>query len=730
LKALERKLEARRREKEQNNAHIKTPSKMDRDIERKAELYDDQLIHLEPTYPPKEKERTSIILVNESDCLNDKKKAGFPTSAFLDIRPSSNRGKKADWQEGGIEKSVSCQSKDTTAPLSPLSVYFKKAQQKRAGFNPTSMRPHSVQDIFNECLENTGQADLEEYQKVPISFRASLYPHQKQGLTWLIGQEEKRIKGGILADEMGLGKTIQMIALLSVQNEKDRIKGTTLIVCAPGLLDQWKNEILKKGNPEVRINLFQGPKRDFEVFEYDIVLASYGVLSSLPRGKFTRIILDEGHKIRNHESKQAKVCCEIEAEFRWVLTGTPIQNSILDLYSLCLFLRIPKYSNFAYFEQVFGKGKVLTLTQLSHLRQFLPLLLLRRTREKIDLPKLSITDKQLYLNEKELIEYHQVLASVKKEMLENGSSPRIIAWGMFLRGKQVCNHIDSVGGLSVTSNVVGGDQKRKQSGRSLDDVMGKLTFKEEKDEVDLVPKFSRLKMDKIKSHDDLLNRLKIKQEKNEEDLVSKFSGLKMDSSFDIDEVETLIDGISGQQLLANDYNQDSTKLKELVSLIQNNIEKQEKTIVFSQFVAMLQIIEKRLGDLGIGCVLYHGSLATSKRDRLVERFKAKKEVSVFLASLHCAAEGLNLTEANHICMYDLWWNPSIEQQAIARAYRLGQKKNVQVTRLIVKGTVEEKIIEIQNQKKLLYSAALGDSQSKLKQRFEEELISFFSIDPI
>lgn len=609
---------------------------------------------------------------------------------------ASSLSKKADWQFASPKpRGASSNSHDavddeaTAATQSPLTLYFNKSRQRRRRSAPKVQlaKAHTIQEVLLELDGTIAHAGLAEYEGL-IPLRIPLYPHQKQGLNWLIRQEKSRWKGGILADSMGLGKTVQMLALISCQRLHGRGEGTTLIICAPGLVEQWKSEITGKGEVGLTINVFQGVKRDFNVLGYDIVIASYGVVASIPDSvEFVRIICDEGHKMRNYQTKLAQICCNVKAEYRWIVSGTPIQNSIMDLYSLCLYLRTPDYSVLSYFQDAFGKGssKVLVPVAVVELRQFLPKILLRRTKEKIDLPKLYVTDLRLVFSEKERQGYQTVLERVKQSMEVRGCSERIAAWSMLLRGKQACNHLDSVGGSFF-------EPMAEPDG--LESLMNGLKIEEGDKEVDelLISKFGRL-------------GFPIDDGAGEE---------ASDSTFEEEEEVEAGDGI-----------RDSTKLSALVNILQKNCKSGEKTVVFSQFVTMIKLIEKKLRSIGIPCILYHGSLPPRERDRLLNEYRLDDSPAVLLASLMAAAEGLNLTVANNVVLYDIWYNPAVEDQAIARAYRLGQRRDVSVTRLIMSGTCEEKIVEIQKRKNLLCAAALGVDHKSLRREIEGEIVAYF-----
>jgi SNF2 family DNA or RNA helicase len=250
--------------------------------------------------------------------------------------------------------------------------------------------------------------DKEKWNGNIEGITVQLLPHQVSGLSWMtqreLANEKNGARGGILADDMGLGKTLQSLSLM-VTNPKpslinDGVAKTTLIVAPLALIRQWKLEIKEKvaKSHQLRVCLYHGSQRANDIQsleEFDVVITTYQVLVSELKASSSgtqvgcfgitwyRIILDEAHQIKNRMSRAAKACCALQSNYRWCLTGTPIQNNLNELQSLIAFLRIKPYNNIsmwkAQIEQPFHNGK--RDIALKRLRLYLETFMKRRTKE-------------------------------------------------------------------------------------------------------------------------------------------------------------------------------------------------------------------------------------------------------------------------------------------------------------------------------------------------------------
>ena len=650
LLALERKLAAKRELKKRKESEREVEKSLD---EAKVKSLDKATNASPITAVPKKRTSWFGRIVKE---LEKPKIMAFENFNHFACNPPNHFSRNPPKEQLTSEQLTPEQVIDS---FKSFGIRRKKIIPKKDDLQPSTSsnrnKTATFESTIQDCLVELSNPQVQEFHVDTSMLQMTLQPHQMEGLCWAINQERSKYRGGILADDLGMGKTVQMIALLSTQ-----MNGTTLIVCAPSLLGQWAEELQTKAFKDITINIFHGPNRDMQVFNYDVVIASYGTLPTLPEGPFERIILDEGHKIRNWKTKTAASCFELDASFRWILTGTPIQNSLMDLYSLCLFLKTPNFSNLDVFTATFNSDLLVKNEECrKQLRSFLKLILLRRTKERLQLPPITITDEWLDFTEKERVFYNQVLGRVKRDMAERGVPLTVISWTLLLRGKQACNHQDSVGNYHIEDFV--------------------------------------------------------------EDLPSMAAIADPPSTDDDDELIGAIQGLS----LSKDSSS-STKLNKLIELVKQSISKNEKIAIFSQFVSMLVLIERKLKGLEIECSLYHGGQSREKRDQVLLQFKQSPSRFVFLGSLKATAEGLNITEASRVVLYDAWWNPTLEQQAIGRVHRFGQSRPVTVTRLLIRNTVEEKIIEIQERKRKIISAALGKDKDTL-QSVANEFAAFFGV---
>jgi len=452
---------------------------------------------------------------------------------------------------------------------------------------------------------------------VPEGLNATLRPYQVDGFRFLTYLAVNRF-GGILADDMGLGKTIQSITYilwLRDQNRADKKvqKMPALVVCPKSVLDVWHTEAGKFA-PELKVRVLR-TRDDLDIDqaqnELDIVVLNYAQLrvcgEDLNKVKWLTVILDEGQQIKNPDSKAAKSARELDATNRLVLTGTPIENRLMDMWSLMAFAMPGVLGSRAYFKKRFDKRKDPTSqTRLAaRLRPFL----LRRTKLQVakDLP--PRTEEEVFANMEGIQEemYKAELKRIQKALL----------------------------------------------GLDSDEAVKKNSFA-------ILQGLMRLRQ--ICCHPGLIDPKYLKE--------------------------------------------DSAKMIALFYLLDQLREENHKVLVFSQFVSMLDIIKARLETESRPYNYLTGQ--TKDRKGEIEKFQTTKDPSVFMLSLKAGGAGLNLTSASYVILYDPWWNPAVENQAIDRTHRIGQKNKVIAYRLLTRGTVEEKIRVLQHQKTALVTNVLGD----------------------
>jgi superfamily II DNA or RNA helicase len=441
-----------------------------------------------------------------------------------------------------------------------------------------------------------------------------LRPYQKQGVNWLKSLQMSGL-AGVIADEMGLGKTLQALAFLRA------IRGKNLIVCPSSLVFNWQREAARF-TPELRTLAVQGSERR-ELFgqpmqEADLIITSYPLLrrdvERYRSMEFTTAILDEAQHIKNPDSLNAQAACALRAKHRFILTGTPLENSVRDLWSLMHFL-MPGYLGTRvdfrerYEREIQNDPAGPSAKRL--IKRIKPFILRRLKRDVIkELPDKIEQISYCELNEKQRDVYKELVNTTRRQVSEFAGSKdqnkaRMVMLTALLRLRQACCDLRLLG-LETAPN---------------DEASGKV---------------------------DLLMEL----------------------------LEEVIDG--GHRVL-----------------------------IFSQFVTMLHLLEAEFKERSIPFCYLDGS--TKDRGSEVDRFQ-NGDAPAFLISLKAGGVGLNLTAADTVIHFDPWWNPAVEAQATDRAHRIGQNKVVTAYKLITRGTVEEKILALQQRKRAMTEAALESEQ--------------------
>lgn len=480
-------------------------------------------------------------------------------------------------------------------------------------------------------VKNIEDADDE----VPKSIKAELRTYQKTGYRWLKTMANYQF-GGILADDMGLGKTLQMITLLTDNYEKGEAL-PSLVVCPMSLALNWKAEF-NKFSPNLKVKVIMGTVSERQLIleapeEAQIFITSYDLLKRdielYETLKFKYCIADEAQYIKNPNTIGAKCVKAVKAEVRFALTGTPIENSLSELWSLFDFI-MPNYL-FTYphfrdhFEALIVKNEDNGATE--RLKKMIAPFIMRRLKKDVlkELPDKTETVIYNCMEEaqKKLYTAHLALArkEIRDKLYENTSSGnRVKMLALLTRLRQICCH---------------------------------------------------------------------------------------------------------PCLYIKDYEEKSGKLEQCIEIVKESIVGGHKILIFSQFTTMLDIIGRRLKEEGIEYFMLTGMTKAEQRIEMVSDFN-HTEVPVFLISLKAGGTGLNLTGADVVIHYDPWWNLSSQNQATDRAYRIGQKKNVQVFEMITKDSIEERIKELQDRKIGLTDRVLQEGESFISKMSEQELIELFS----
>lgn len=485
-------------------------------------------------------------------------------------------------------------------------------------------------DIISD-IRNKVKQIKNKYFQIPYGIQATLREYQKDGYNWFKTLEYLGF-GGILADEMGLGKTLQTIVFLSSMKNSH-----SLIVAPTSLIYNWFNEF-KKFAPSMKVCIINGNKDEREEFikcykDYDVLITTYNLLRrdlELYNMTFDYCILDEAQNIKNPSSQNAKAVKSIRATSRFALTGTPIENSLMELWSIFDFI-MPGY--------LFDEKRFTS-------RYY------RRLEE----------EKEILIELNRLVKPF-ILRRYKKDVIKELPSK--------IEKRLIIPLSDEQKAVYKTYSQYAKDLIKK---KVLDD-----EFKNSKIE--------------ILSY------------------ITKLRQLCLDPS-----------------VVMDNYLGTSGKIDALLEILDHSISSGHKILVFSQFTSVLKNIGNLLKKNNMLFSYLDGTVSSLNRMKMVEEFNTG-ENNVFLVSLKAGGTGLNLTSADIVIHFDPWWNPAVEDQATDRAHRIGQKNTVEVIKLIAQGTIEEKIIQLQDNKRKLIDEILGDDLnigSFISTLNDEEIINLFN----
>lgn len=495
----------------------------------------------------------------------------------------------------------------------------------------------STDNLFDNFIKN-----FYEYKDSNLSLEDTsiLRDYQLTGVKWLYNLAKTGF-GGILADEMGLGKTIQVIYYIK-QMLKDNPTSKFIIVVPTSLAYNWEHEFdsfasqIKKaiciGSKEKRKHILK------DLNKINVIITTYGLLREdeeiYENLNFNTMIIDEAQNIKNNHAGITKVVKSIKAETKFALTGTPLENSILELWSIFDFIMPGYLANLTKFQSKykikdFDEDSEILIKGLS--KQINPFILRRKKSDVVkELPEKLINDIYIDLKDEQKKLYVAELNRVKEEM------NKII----------------------------------KEEG------MNKARF--------------------------LILQL-----------LTKLRQICIDPS-----------------IVYDNYTDGSNKIEQLENIVSEYTKNNHKVLIFSSFKTALNIVKEKLNNAKIKTYMIDGSVPAKTRIEMVDNFNENDDIKVFLIMLKSGGTGLNLTSADVVIHLDLWWNPQAENQATDRAHRIGQTNTVEVIHLITKGTVEEKILELQNKKRIL-SDKLIDGEirdkniiSELTKEDIEKLLSY------
>lgn len=482
---------------------------------------------------------------------------------------------------------------------------------------------------FTDTIEKFKAMDQKTYP-IQDHYKNILRDYQKEGYVWLHTLKDYGFNG-ILADDMGLGKTLQVITLL----ESLETHQPSLVVCPSSLIYNWEDEVHKfsqvlnvtciTGNQDARRDIIDHIEQGLYVTSYDYMRRDYELYQDI---EFEYVILDEAQYIKNQKTQNARSVKSLNAKHKLALTGTPIENSLAELWSIFDFL-MPQYLfNYHYFQNQYETDIVKRKDEnkAAQLKRLVGPFILRRNKKDVltELPDKIEQNMILPFNDEEEKLYMANLAKVNEElqqMYDIEGSDKMQILKMLTRLRQLC----------------------------------------------LEPRIIYENIDKP-----------------------------------------------------------SSKLKACMELLKMFKENKQKVLLFSSFTKALDFIADECKKAGISYYMLTGDTKKEKRRELVANFQ-KDDTSVFLISLKAGGTGLNLTAAEAVIHYDPWWNVSAQNQATDRAYRIGQKNNVQVFNLVMKDSVEEKILQLQKEKKELADMFVENNSGALSQMSKDDILELFKM---
>lgn len=476
---------------------------------------------------------------------------------------------------------------------------------------------------------------------IPKGLRATLRPYQQDGLAWLHLLSRLHL-GACLADDMGLGKTIQILALLLLER-KESGTAPSLLIAPASLLANWQAEA-ERFAPDLCIRIAHSsamPRQELlalrakDLKNDDLVICSYASLQGLDwlqKVHWRHVILDEAQAIKNARTRQSRAARTLTCESRIILTGTPVENHLGDLWSLFDFIN-PGLLGTAKAFKAWTKSLRDAPEAYAPLRRLVQPYLLRRLKTDktviADLPDKVEQKVWCSLSRRQAALYQQAVDELERDLgTSDGIKRRGLILAYLLRFKQICNH-------------------------------------------------------------------------------------------------------PSQWLGDNDWNEkNSGKFTRLSELCDSIAQRQEKVLVFTQFRETCEPLRSHLNRcFGREGLLINGATPVKKRKDLVQRFQEDEQIPFFVISLKAGGSGLNLTAANHVIHFDRWWNPAVENQATDRAFRIGQHRNVLVHKFTCRGSIEERIDAMIEEKKALAEELFDQKgEMKLTEMDDDELLDLVRLD--
>ncbi|KAI8940994.1 hypothetical protein NX059_002243 [Plenodomus lindquistii] len=652
-----------------------------------------------------------------------------------------------------------------------------KWDRKRAMNRERAEQQHPKLRTMWDDLKKIPVLETEKAEQ-PASINRRLKPFQLEGLSWMIRQEKTHYKGGLLGDEMGMGKTIQAVSLIMSDYPA---KQPTLVCVPPVALMQWSNEIREYTDNKLKVLVYHGTNAKCkkmsikELKSYDVIMVSYNSLESLHRKEtkgwsrgediikeasslhaihYHRLILDEAHSIKSRNTGVAKACFALTSNYKWCLSGTPVQNRIGEFFSLLRFLEVRPFADYfcrscdceklhwavdddhmcvacnhgasehiSVFNQellnpITGDDVELREQALTKLHLITARIMLRRMKRdhtnSMELPMKDIIIHNEFFSEVERDFSTSIMSNSSRKfdtyvaqgvMLNNYAN----IFGLIMQMRQVANHPD----LLLKKNAAEGsgnvyvcnicDEPAEDAVRShCRHEFCRACIKDFMDTCEA----SGTEADCPRCHLALAIDFEQPELEQDEDSVKKTS---------------IINRIKMENWTS------STKIEMLVyDLYKLRSKKQTlKSIVFSQFTSMLQLIEWRLRRAGFNTVMLDGSMTPAQRQKSIDHFMTNPDVEVFLVSLKAGGVALNLTEASRVFIVDPWWNPAAEWQSADRCHRIGQKRPCVITRLCIEDSVESRMVALQEKKAAMIAGTVNNDKVAMDRLSPEDLQFLF-----
>ncbi|KAI4726744.1 hypothetical protein E4T49_05401 [Aureobasidium sp. EXF-10728] len=612
----------------------------------------------------------------------------------------------------------------------------------------------------------------------PPSINRKLKSYQLEGVDWMIKQEQSNYKGGLLGDEMGMGKTIQAVSLIMSDYPQ---KQPTLVLVPPVALMQWSQEIGEYTDGKLKVLVYHGTNaksknmKVSELKKYDVIMISYNSLESLHRKEvkgwtrngdivkeaspihaltYHRLILDEAHSIKTRTTQVAKACFALKGKYKWCLSGTPVQNRIGEFFSLLRFLEVRPFADY------FCKKCPCSLlhwsldsqhmcteckhTGMEHVSVFNQELLNPITQSEDSQMRSEAMDKlflitsrimlrrmkrdyvsSMELPPKEVIVHNEFFGDIERDFSQSIMSNTARQFDTYVSRGVMLNNYANIFGLIMQMRQVSNHPDlilKRKAAEGMNVLVCNIC-----DEPAEEPIRSKCKHDFCRT---CVKNYAQSVEEDAGDVECPRCHIPLSIDFDMPELEQNEEAVKKNSIINRIKMENwtsSTKIEMLVyDLYKLRSKKQTlKSIVFSQFTSMLQLIEWRLRRAGFNTVMLDGSMTPQQRQKSIEHFMTDPDVEVFLVSLKAGGVALNLTEASRVFIVDPWWNPAAEWQSADRCHRIGQRRPCVITRLCIEDSVESRIVMLQEKKANMINGTINNDRVAMEKLTPEDMQFLF-----